>query len=206
MRTSIYIDGFNFYYLAVKYTPYKWLDFKSLFFKLLGSQNDILAIKYYTAIVSGIQNPQQPVKQKIYINALKAYIPEFSVHYGSFLTTKKWMPLANPINKAKIAQVIKTEEKGSDVNLAVHLVNDAWKDLYDCAVIVSNDSDLYEAIRIVKNELKKKIGLIILPRGNPSISLLNCADFKKKIRNNLLKNSQLPNPIPGTKISKPEDW
>ena len=206
MRTSIYIDGFNFYYLAVKDTPHKWLDFKSLFFKLLGSQNDILAIKYYTAIVSGIQNPQQPVKQKIYINALKAHIPEFSVHYGSFLTTKKWMPLANPINKAKFAQVIKTEEKGSDVNLAVHLVNDAWKDLYDCAVIVSNDSDLYEAIRIVKNELKKKIGLIILPRGNPSISLLNCADFKKKIRNNLLKNSQLPNPIPGTKISKPEDW
>ena len=76
MRTSIYIDGFNFYYLAVKNTPHKWLDFKSLFFKLLGSQNDILAIKYYTAIVSGIQNPQQPVKQKIYINALKAYIPD----------------------------------------------------------------------------------------------------------------------------------
>jgi uncharacterized LabA/DUF88 family protein len=206
MRTSIYIDGFNFYYLAVKDTPYKWLDFKSLFLKLLGSQNDILAIKYYTAIVSGIQNPQQPVRQKIYINALEAYIPEFSVHYGSFLTSKKWMPLANPINKAKFAQVIKTEEKGSDVNLAVHLLNDAWKNLYDCAVIVSNDSDLYEAIRIVKIELKKKIGLIILPRGNPSISLLNCADFKKKIRNNLLKNSQLPDPIPGTKISKPIDW
>jgi len=206
MRTSIYIDGFNFYYLAVKDNPYKWLDFKSLFLKLLGSQNDILAIKYYTAIVSGIQNPQQPVRQKIYINALEAYIPEFSVHYGSFLTSKKWMPLANPINKAKFAQVIKTEEKGSDVNLAVHLLNDAWKNLYDCAVIVSNDSDLYEAIRIVKIELKKKIGLIILPRGNPSISLLNCADFKKKIRNNLLKNSQLPDPIPGTKISKPIDW
>ncbi len=165
-----------------------------------------MAIKYYTAIVSGIQNPQQPVRQKIYINALEAYIPEFSVHYGSFLTSKKWMPLANPINKAKFAQVIKTEEKGSDVNLAVHLLNDAWKNLYDCAVIVSNDSDLYEAIRIVKIELKKKIGLIILPRGNPSISLLNCADFKKKIRNNLLKNSQLPDPIPGTKISKPIDW
>jgi hypothetical protein len=26
MRTSIYIDGFNLYYGAVKDTPYKWLN------------------------------------------------------------------------------------------------------------------------------------------------------------------------------------
>ena len=36
----------------------------------------------------------------------------------------------------------KTEEKGSAVNLAVHLLNDGWLDAYDCAVVISNDSDL----------------------------------------------------------------
>jgi hypothetical protein len=116
------------------------------------------------------------------------------------------MPLVTPINNTKFVQVTKTEEKGSDVNLAVHLVNDAWKNLYDCAVIVSNDSDLYEAIRIVKEELNKKIGLIILPNGNPSIKLLSCTNFKKAIRNNLLQNSQLPDPIPNTNIYKPISW
>ncbi|NQT67514.1 MAG: NYN domain-containing protein [Actinobacteria bacterium] len=206
MRTYIYIDGFNFYYLAVKKTPYKWLDFKSLFVKLLGQNHDISAIKYYTALVSGIKDPQQPIRQQIYLNALQTYIPELSVHYGSFLTNKKWMPLVNPISNTKFVEVIKTDEKGSDVNLAVHLVNDAWKNYYDCAVIVSNDSDLYEAMRIVKDELNKLIGLIILPRGNPSVSLLNCANFKKAIRNNLLKNSQLPDPIPNTNINKPATW
>jgi uncharacterized LabA/DUF88 family protein len=58
------------------------------------------------------------------------------------------MPLA--ANPSKTAEVIHTEEKGSDVNLGVHLVNDAWLNRYDCAVVVSNDSDLAEAISLVK--------------------------------------------------------
>jgi len=46
-------------------------------------------------------------------------------------------------------KIVKTEEKGSDVNLAVHLLNDAWLNLYDCAVVISNDSDLAESCRLV---------------------------------------------------------
>ena len=41
-----------------------------------------------------------------------------------------------------MVNIIKTEGKGSDVNLAVHLLNDGWLDAYDCAVVISNDSDL----------------------------------------------------------------
>lgn len=206
MRTYIYIDGFNFYYLAVKNTPYKWLDFKSLLLKLLRPSHEIKAIKYYTAIVSGIQDPQSPVRQKTYLNALTLYIPEVSVYYGSFLTNNKWMPLVRPTFRSRFVEVIKTEEKGSDVNLAVHLVNDAWKNEYDCAVIISNDSDLKEAIRIVKKDLNKKIGIIIPGKANPSGVLLQYADFIKHVRSTLLQNSQLPDPIPNTNINKPSVW
>jgi len=206
MRTNIYIDGFNFYYLCVKGTPYKWIDFKSLFSKLLGKNCDISSIKYYTAIVSGIQDPGQPIRQKTYINALEKYIPEFHVHYGSFLTNKRWMPMDKPISCWDLIKVIKTEEKGSDVNLAVNLLNDAWKNDFDCAVILSNDSDLKEAIRIVKENLKKVIGIIVPCKAHPSKDLLQYADFIKHIRFNLLKNSQLPDPIPNTNIHKPVKW
>jgi hypothetical protein len=48
---------------------------------------------------------------------------------GSFLTHTVTAPLAQPNGGQRFAQVLKTEEKGSDVNLAVHLVNDAWLDL-----------------------------------------------------------------------------
>jgi Protein of unknown function DUF88. len=206
MRVSFYIDGFNFYYLAVKKTPYKWLDFKALFSKLLQPGQDLVAIKYYTAVVSGMKDPNKPIRQQTYLRALKAFIPEVSIHYGSFLTNKKWMPVANPGLGSKFAEVIKTEEKGSDVNLAVNLVNDAWKNLYDCAVVVSNDSDLSEALRIIKTELNKSVGVFIPWRAFPSKDLLKYADFIKHIRRNLLENSQLPNPIPNTNIFKPIDW
>ena len=52
MRTSIYIDGFNLYYGAVKGTPYKWLDFHAAFTMLLQPQHRITAINYFTAQVS----------------------------------------------------------------------------------------------------------------------------------------------------------
>jgi len=30
IRAYVYIDGFNFYYGAVRETPYKWLDFNRM--------------------------------------------------------------------------------------------------------------------------------------------------------------------------------
>jgi uncharacterized LabA/DUF88 family protein len=59
------------------------------------------------------------------------------------------MPLANPgLGQSKTVEVIKTEEKGSDVNLAIHLLHDAYQSRYECAVIVSGDSDLLAAVQI----------------------------------------------------------
>ena len=41
------------------------------------------------------------------------------------------------------------EEKGSDVNLSAHLLNDVWKGLFDAAAVISNDTDLVTPIRMV---------------------------------------------------------
>ncbi|MEO5357607.1 MAG: NYN domain-containing protein [Nitrospirae bacterium YQR-1] len=206
MKTYVYIDGFNMYYRALKNTKYKWLDFMSLCKLLLKPTDTIECIKYFTAIVNGIGDTDRPIRQKTYIRALKTYIPELKVYYGKFLTNNIKMPLVNPQNNVKLAEVIKTEEKGSDVNLAVHLLNDAWLNLYDCAVIISNDSDLLEAIRIVKVQCKKQIGLFIPEKRHPSVELIKLADFRKPIRSTVLANSQLPNPIPNTTIHKPTSW
>ena len=55
----------------------------------------------------------------------------------------------DPISTVK---VIRAEEKGSDVNLATNLLNDAWKDQYDAAFVVSSDPDLKEGMRLAKQE------------------------------------------------------
>ena len=69
--------------------------------------------------------------------------------------------LANPPKKGKkFAEVIKTEEKGSDVNIAAHMVHDGHLGRYDVAILVSNDSDLAEPVRIVRHELNKTVGML----------------------------------------------
>lgn len=183
MRTYIYIDGFNFYYGAVRGTPYKWLDFKSLFSRILKPRHNILSIKYFTALVSATPNdPAKPTRQKTFIRAIEAYIPEIEVFYGHFLSHEITAPLASPGSNKRFEKIIKTEEKGSDVNLAVHLLNDAWLDRYDCAVIVSNDSDLAEAMKLVKQHHTKMLGLISPRDGRTSKQLLAHADFARHIR------------------------
>ena len=108
----------------------------------------------------------------------------------------------------KKAFVLKVEEKGSDVNLASHLLMDAFKDRYDCAVILSNDSDLFTPLEMVKKEFKKKIGLIT-PNKHPSRHLMKIADFVKPIRSKaLLKACQFPEKLRDNRgeFKKPTSW
>ena len=71
---------------------------------------------------------------------------------------------------------------------------------------MSNDSDLSESLRLVKELHKKKIGLITPGKIHPSRELLTYSDFTKRVRKGVLAGSQLPDPIPGTTIRKPAVW
>lgn len=207
-RTVIYVDGFNLYYGCLRKSPYKWLDLKSLFSKLLDDTHTICKIKYFTALIScRDNNNESQLRQKYYLQALAHYIPEIEIYYGHYLTHEIKAKVVNP--PPKFIDVYKTEEKGSDVNLALHLLNDAWLDSYDCGVVVSNDSDLAEAMRLVKAQHKKKLGLVFAntsQKRKPSRQLAQHADFMKHIRHTVLENSQLPEKIPGSNISKPDSW
>ena len=129
--------------------------------KVLQPKHDIIGVKYFAARVSGTHgDPSKPQRQDAYLRAVQRFRPEVEVFFGHFLSHGVRMPLAEPAGSRRTAEVVRTEEKGSDVNLAVHLLNDAWLDLYDCAVVVSNDSDLAEAMRLVKRHRGKLIGLV----------------------------------------------
>ena len=135
MRTAIYIDGFNFYYGAVKNTSYKWLNPKQLCVATLKPHHNIISVIYCTAKVRPKPtDPSARVQQATYLKAIKSCIPELSIIYGHFLETKVFCRPVDP-KHGKLIEVFRTEEKGSDVNLAVHLVNDAHKDVFDCAII-----------------------------------------------------------------------
>ena len=167
----------------------------------------ILKVKYFTARVSGVPSDQSKLqRQDVYLRALQRFRPEVEVCFGHFLRHRVRAPLAQPLGGRHTAEVIKTEENGSDVNLAVHLLNDGWLDSYDCGMVVSNDSDIAEAMRLVREQHGKRIGLVTPGTRRPSQQLKQHADFVRHIRANALRHSQLPDPIPGTNIRKPAAW
>lgn len=112
-----------------------------------------------------------------------------------------------PICEGPEIDIISHEEKGSDVNIAVHMLNDAWKDDIDCAVLVSNDSDLAEACKLVR-ERGVKIGLVTKSE-RPTDKLRRQADFHRHIKKGHVRGSQLPETVTranGQELTKPECW
>ena len=119
---------------------------------------------------------------------------------------KKRRRITPPLHDAVIAEVHSMEEKGSDVNLAVHLLNDAWKGLFDYAVVISNDTDLVEPIRMVTTERGKPVMVVCPGRWSMAPKLRNVASHVRHIHSAMLRVAQFPPLIPGTTISKPQGW
>ena len=206
-KTCVYIDGFNLYYGSLKGTPYRWLNLRRLC-ELMLPTNDVTQINYYTAHVGPrIGDPDQPIRQRQYLRALRT-IPDVQVHLGHYLSHPVWMPLADPpLQGSKFAQVVKTEEKGSDVNLATHLLRDAYENAFDMAVLITNDSALCEPVSLVRNRLGKKVG-VLNPQKHPAAALVKVATFFKTIRSGVLRASQLPDELTDDRgtFAKPAGW
>jgi len=103
--------------------------------------------------------------------------------------------------------VRKTEEKGSDVNLATLLVKEGFQNLYDVAVVISNDSDLLLPIEVVKADLGKPVG-VFNPHQKPSSRLRRSASFYRQIRKGVLGASQFPAMLSDRQgsFTKPTGW
>lgn len=216
-RTIVYIDGFNLYYRALKGTPHKWLDIEAMSRAALPKTCIIERVNYYTAHISGRVDPESPRRQHAYLRAI-ATLPAVVIHYGNFLVSQKWAGLVQPPDfrpetalppgaAPQVAYVWKTEEKGSDVNLGVHLVRDACKGVFDLAAVLTNDTDLVEPIRIVTQELGLPVTLLT-PVAKPATSLAKVATAVRHMQP-YIGPCQLPVqiPVPGKKpIGKPVEW
>lgn len=119
------------------------------------------------------------------------------------------MPLVDPPNNGpRIVEVWRVEEKGSDVNLATYLLLDGFQQDYEQAVIISNDSDLVEPIRVVRKHLGLSVGVFNPHRKTISRALQHVASFYRPIREGVLRASQFPPVLQDAHgmITKPRGW
>ena len=212
MKTNVYIDGFNLYYGCLKGTLHRWLDLAAFCqASFPPPRNQINRIRYFTAHVNARpNNPQQRVRAAD-LFACPADDPAPDDLSWQLLEKPTRMPLhPPPATGPKTVQVMKSEEKGSDVNLACYLLVDAFDDDYEAAVVVSNDSDLAVPIRLVRQKFKKKV-LVLHPCGPGravSVELRRVASKSLIVDASLLPASQFPTTLTdanGT-IHKPARW
>ncbi len=207
IRTNVYVDGLNLYYRALRDTPFRWLDIGKLA-RLLLPRNEINRIRYFTALViARPSDPMQPQRQQAYLRALQT-IPDLTIHYGHLLAKKKRRPLSRPPEIGpRTVEILDTEEKGSDVNLASYLLVDGFDDEYELAVVISNDSDLELPIRMVREKLGKEVG-VFDPSRRRSFELHNAASWYRPLRQGPLSASLFPDTPTGEQggITKPAGW
>jgi hypothetical protein len=205
-RVTVYIDGFNLYYGMLKPTPaLKWLDLHKLAEALMPGA--AVSVRYFTARVKPLpSHPYAEARQRLYLRALDS--TPVRVHLGHFITKPTTMALDQPLpgSTARFARVLKTEEKGSDVNLATYLLLDGIDDLYDESIVVSDDSDLAEPI----TQAAARFGAlhVVSPRGL-RLAAFGAASTWRALDPALVAASQFPSPLvlpSGRTITKPPGW
>jgi len=211
-RTHVYIDGFNFYYAAfrrARFREYKWLDLVA-FCRAALPRNDVQLVRYFTAPLDPSRGRDgQRARQEAYLAALRA-TSGLVTHYGQFVEHAKLQWLVDaPAHGPKKALVWVPEEKGSDVNLAAHLLVDGFTGKHEVAVVVSNDADLLEPVRLVRAVLGLPVGVIKVEGGQRACVFAKQADFVRTVRRGHFTAAQLPPTITtadGKTISRPREW
>src|SRR5215831_17035092 len=200
LRTSVYIDGFNLFHGCLKDGPHRWLDLAA-FCRASLPGDHVNCIRYFTAVITARPgHPNATQHQLTYLRAL-ATIPNLSIDYGHFLTGRTRM---KPVQGRGTVEVWKTEEKGSDVNIATRMLCDAFDGQFDVAVIVSNDSGLLPPLREIKRRFGLPVGVINpqigfpdpstgrYPRPTTSYALKREATFYRPVRPSVLAATHFP--------------
>lgn len=217
---------------------WRWLDVRALAGRLVANHSTwtgatIDRVVYCTAVISGADNPVGNREQDAYLRALRRSQTADRIELGNYVHRVAIGPLATPDRKGRpvlvhpggplmvkdaagqddsaavfMVSTARREEKGSDVNVAAHLLLDVLEQRIDAAVMISNDSDLQFPVQTARNRVP--VGTINPSRshtagklrGSPSDGVgnhwwyqLNSADFQA---------CQLPDPAGG--VPKPAPW
>lgn len=193
LQVGFYIDGFNLYYGGRSYfgsrPGWRWLDLRALATTVVTVASTQAAwngatVKRVVYCTARTGDPDQDT----YLGALRAAAAYDWVEWGYYTERLIHRPLAtqppgaarpqvsNPTIPVRVqdggtpvsgavflVSVSHREEKGSDVNLATHILLDVLKGDVDAVVVVTNDSDL----KLPLSEVRQRVPVGLINPGNP---------------------------------------
>ena len=219
-------------------TPgWRWLDIRGLATSLLTHNAwagaSIERVVYCSALIDGAANPSGHADQDIYFKALLASGSVDLIERGYYVHRVKAAPVATRDDRGRpvlarvgwplmmqgdqhrnvaggvyLVSYACREEKGSDVNVASHLILDLWHRRIDAAIVISNDSDLRFPVTqarlavpvgIVNPSPKQLAGAL---RGHPDVGV--GGHWWRRLLASDYRNHQLADPAGGYR--KPDDW
>lgn len=147
MRVACYIDGFNLYHaIADLNKPHlKWVDVYALAQSICRGGEQLVKVAYFSAYATWM--PDRYARHRQYVAALKqkgveCHIARFSEQTANcFKCGATWK---------------QHEEKETDVHFSLTLLEDAFDDIFDRAIIISADSDHVPAVRAVRRRFPAK--------------------------------------------------
>ncbi len=217
---------------------WRWLDLRALSTHLLSrhstwSAASIDRVVYCTARISGASNANGQQEQDVYLKALVAVGAVDEIEYGFYVSRTTTAPLALPGKKGRpelvrsawpvvvkdvydqpvpdaafFVSIARREEKGSDVNVAAHLLVDVLENRVDAAIVISNDSDL--ALPVRQARARVPVGTVNPTMGYPAAKLAGHTGdgvgghWWSRLDASDLSSCQLPDPA--GKHAKPAPW
>ena len=203
-RVITYIDGFNLYYglRAKGWKRYYWLDPVALSEALLKPGQELVKCRYFTARIRSNDHGHQDVdRQRIWLEAIEI-LPDIECEYGLYIVNKRKCHNCNNTWE-------EPKEKKTDVNIATHLLLDAFDDRFDTAIVISADSDLSPPIRAIRERFPNKSVVVAFPPKRHSNELRKAASAFIHIGRDKFRKAQLPDQVRSKKghvLQRPENW
>lgn len=199
-RVIVYIDGFNLYFgmQDAGIENSKWLNIKSLIESYLTHNQELIEIKYFTSRITN--QPGKQKRQTTYLEALET--SGVTIIYG--LYKAKDIECNNCGHNWSISN-----EKMTDVNIATHLLLDAFENKYDTAILISGDSDLVPPVKAIHKHFNKKTVSVFFPPNRHNVTVAGAAKGSQIIGKKKIKDHQFSLNITkkdGYILTKPESW
>lgn len=199
-RVVVYIDGFNLYFgmMDAGFNHCKWLNVEKLVRSYLTANQELIEIKYFTSRITN--NPQKQKRQTTYLEAIET--TEVKIIYG--LYKAKQIECENCGHNWNISN-----EKMTDVNIATHIIIDAFHDKYDTAILISGDSDLVPPIKAVHQNFPNKVVSVFFPPNRHNNTVAGASKGSQIIGRKKLIDSQFEENVKkrdGFILHKPADW
>ena len=185
-RVVAFIDGFNLYHAIdnLKVPAFKWLDLRKLSGIFVHPYLEELTNVFNFSTIASHRDKASQIRQRTYIRALE--LKGVKTILGQFKRKDRHCSNCS-------FRHVGHEEKETDVNIALSLIDFAYQNMYDRALLVTNDSDQAPSIRKVLERFpRKKITVIIPPHTRECNELIKAASNKAKITGNHLERSLLP--------------